>query len=208
MLRLAGWLGIATLALCGYLWDSDACRIACAVTILALLAISAPPALRRVLACFALAGAAIAALRGADALVDAVPALAAGFVAWLFARTLQRGRLPLIARAIVAIDGPAQLEDPAVVRYARRLTLLWTVLQTALAAVAALLALRAQGLIALPLEAPSPRVFGAFVLPAAVVAVFLGEFHLRSTLLPQAPLHRLLPFVRAIVRAWPALLGE
>ena len=31
MWRAFGWLGIATLALCAHWFDSDACRVACAI---------------------------------------------------------------------------------------------------------------------------------------------------------------------------------
>ena len=55
-------------------------------------------------------------------LLDALPALIAALVGWLFARTLRRGCRPLIARAIAAIEGPEQLADPRVTRYARTLT--------------------------------------------------------------------------------------
>jgi len=58
-------------------------------------------------------------------LLDALPALIAALVGWLFARTLRRGRRPLIARAIAAVDGPALLGDPHVARYARALTAIW-----------------------------------------------------------------------------------
>ena len=84
--------------------------------------------------------------------LDALPALVAGLVGGVFARTLRRGRTPLIARAIAAIDGAAWLDDPAVSRYARRLTWLWALYQFALAAAAALLALHAHGWLMLPLR--------------------------------------------------------
>jgi uncharacterized membrane protein len=140
--------------------------------------------------------------------LDALPALIAALVGWLFARTLARGRRPLIARAIAAIDGPQWLDDPAVAAYARRLTAVWAVWQSALAACAALLALHAHGFFADSAWLPSPRAFGWIVLPLAVAALFLGEFFLRPYLLPQTPRRGLFAFIAALIRHWPALLAE
>lgn len=144
-------------------------------------------------------------LRGA---LDALPALIAALVGWLFARTLAYGRTPLIARAIAAIDGAQWLDDPAVAGYARRLTAVWAVWQFALAVCAALLALHAHGIFADAAWLPSPRMFGWIVLPLAVAALFLGEFFLRPHLLPQAPRRSLFTFLAALIRHWPALLIE
>lgn len=140
--------------------------------------------------------------------LDALPALIAASVGWLFARTLARGRTPLIARAIAAIDGPQWLNDPAVAAYARRLTAVWAAWQFALAACAALVTLHAHGFFADAAWLPSPRVFGWIILPLAVAALFLGEFFLRPHLLPQAPRRGLFAFLAALIRHWPALLAE
>ena len=71
-----------------------------------------------------------------------VPVLFMGLVAWFFARTLRRGRVPLISRIVSALEGvdPARLE-PALQRYTRRLTALWAVALAVLAAVNLVLAL-------------------------------------------------------------------
>lgn len=145
-----------------------------------------------------------AELRGA---LDALPALIAALIGWLFARTLARGHTPLIARAIAAIDGPQWLEDPAVAAYARRLTAVWATWQFALAACAVLLALHAHGIF-IAAVLPSPRAFGWVVLPLAVSALFLGEFFLRPNLLPQVPRRGLFAFLAALIRHWPALVSE
>jgi uncharacterized membrane protein len=144
-------------------------------------------------------------LRG---VLDAVPALIAALVGWLFARTLRAGRTPLIARAIAAIDGAQWLDDPAVAAYARRLTAIWAAWQFVLAAGAALPALHAHGIFADAAWLPASRTFGWIVLPLAVAGLFLGEFFLRPHLLPQAPRRGLFAFVTALVRHWPALLAE
>jgi len=139
--------------------------------------------------------------------LDALPALVAALVGAVFARTLRRGRTPLIARAIAAVDGAELLSDAAVARYARRLTWIWAVYQIALAGVAALLALHAHGWLALPLRMP-PAVFGLLWLPAAVALLFVGEFALRPWLLPRAPRHNLFGFVIKLIRCWPQLLRD
>jgi len=139
--------------------------------------------------------------------LDALPAIVAALIGITFARTLRRGRTPLIARAIAAIDGVAWLEDPAVARYARRLTCLWALYQFALAGAAAMLALQAHGWLRLPLRIP-PGEFGLFWLPGAVVLLFIGEFALRPLCLPQAPRHNFFVFVAKLIRCWPALLRE
>jgi uncharacterized membrane protein len=204
-LRVAAWLGVAALAALAHWYDNDALRGACALSALAIVGLFAPRSVR--LAFAVLVAAALAALivAGVPGLLDALPALIAAFVGWLFARTLRRGRTPLIARAIRVLDGDAALADPAIAAYARMLTIIWAVYQIALALCGAMLALHVH---ALPAWLPGPRVFGAVVLPTAVVTLFLGEFALRRRLLPQAPRHALPNFAHALVRAWPQLLDE
>lgn len=72
----------------------------------------------------------------------APPVLLNGLVAWLFGRTLARGRTPLIERVIQVLQ-PAVAADPEAVRYARGLTLAWTLLLGALALANLVLALLA-----------------------------------------------------------------
>jgi hypothetical protein len=206
MWRVPVWLLIGVLAGCAHGFDSDALRIAVAFAFLALLALSAPAVLRPAVAVVAILALLLLGFAGVAHLLDALPALIAGFVAWLFARTLYAGRRPLIARAIAALDGEAQLADPPTAAYARRLTCLWASYQAVLALIAAALAvLTASGANA-PL--PGPRVFGALVLPLAVALLLLAEFALRPLLLPHAPRHRLGAFLRNLVRAWPTLLRD
>jgi uncharacterized membrane protein len=208
-LRALGWLGVAALALPARWYDNDICRAACAFLVLALIGSSAPRVLRLPLALTMLVALVLIVRGGVANLLDALPALIAALIAWIFLRSLRRGRTPLIARAIAALDGATQLDDPAVARYARRLTWVWAVYQAALAIAAALLAMHAASRFDwIPKLAPGPRAFGAIVLPLAVAILFLGEFALRRWLLPQAPRHSLVAFVRDLVRVWPSLLGE
>jgi hypothetical protein len=208
MRRLA-WLGIVAAGVWAAVYDSDAARTACALAILTLVAVSAPLALRPVCIAMGLVALVLAAACGASALLDALPATIAAFVAYLFARTLLRPRVTLIGRAIIALDGAERLADPAIARYARRLTLVWALYQSALAAVGAILALHTRGWFAgLPAHTPSPLLFGTFLLPCAVAILFLGEFVLRPYWLPQAPRRGLIEFVHGLVRTWPQLLDD
>jgi uncharacterized membrane protein len=206
--RILGWLGIIALAVCAHWFDNALLRAACVPALLLLIASSAPAPMRRPLLVLAVLTALPIGFGFGDALLDLTPALIAALVGWMFARTLLNGRRPLIARAVVAMDGPQLLDDPAVARYTRRLTLIWALYQGALAAVGLLLALcawyRPQRWPALP----GPRWFGVVLLPLAVAALILAEFALRPRLLPQAPPRSLYSFVRDLVRAWPALLAE
>ena len=208
MSRVLGWLGIVTLALCAHWLDSALLRAACVPALLFVIASAAPAPMRAPLLALAALTALPIGFGHGDALLDATPALIAALVGWMFARTLLRERRPLIARAVVAMDGPDLLQDPAVARYTRRLTLTWALYQGALALVALLLALRAWYWPERWPLLPGPRLFGIVLLPLAVVLLILAEFALRPRLLPQAPVRSLYAFVRDLVRAWPALLAE
>jgi uncharacterized membrane protein len=209
MWRALGWLGVAALALAARWFDSPACRAACAFVVLVLIGASAPRALRWATGLAVLVALILLVGGGVDILLSALPALISGLIAWIFARSLLPGRRALIAKAIASLDGAAQLDDPAVARYAYRLTWVWALYQSALAILAALLALQSVRQIAwLPSWMPGPSLFGTIVLPAAVLTLFLGEFALRRWLLPQAPRHGLFVFARDLIRAWPRLIGD
>ena len=112
MIRAVGWLCIVVLAVGAHWYDSDILRGACAAGVLALLAITAPPSLRISLGVVAVVAIAIVLIFGSSAFFDVLPALIAAFVAYLFGRTLLPGHRPLIARAIISVDGPRWLDDP------------------------------------------------------------------------------------------------
>lgn len=206
-LRWLAWLVLLGLVVAGHVVDSAALRAAALPLLLIVLAATVPPLRLAALACAAIAALAIA-LGRADAALDLAPALIAGLIGWLFLRTLRRGRTPLIARMIAAIDDPSQLDDPRTARYARRLTLLWAAWQGALAAAAVLLAVRTHAFADAWPALPGPRAFGLVVLPGAVAALLGAEFALRPRLLPQAPRRSFAQFARAIARAWPAVLRD
>ncbi len=63
------------------------------------------------------------------------PPLFLAMFAWVFARTLLPGRVPLITRLVAALDGSTpQTLAPDLYRYSRRLSLLWAVALGLLAA--------------------------------------------------------------------------
>lgn len=67
-------------------------------------------------------------------LLLAVPVAFVAFVGFGFARTLHAGSVPLVTRIVAALDGvPADVLEPEVRDYARRVTLAWAVLLFALA---------------------------------------------------------------------------
>ena len=207
-MRAVGWLCVAVLAVGAHWYDSDILRGACAFGALALLAITAPSSLRISLGVVAIGALLIVLVFGSNVFFDSLPALIAAFVAYLFGRTLLPGHRPLIARAIVSIDGPQWLSDPAVVLYARRLTWIWTIYQTLLTIIAVGAVLTQRGFFpALSGTMPGPRMFGA-ILPVAVALLFVIEFAMRPSLLPQAPRHGLISFARRLILAWPTLLDD
>ena len=93
------------------------------------------------------------------------PILINAMLAWLFGRTLVRGRVPLIARFALMEQGTLSAELAA---YTRMLTRLWTLLFIA----AALLSLA----LALSGHRDAWSLFTNFVNYLLVAALFLGEF--------------------------------
>ncbi len=209
MRRVAVWLLVAVLLVGAHAATHDAWRAACLIAALLLFGALAPRALRTAILVLGLVATLLGIGFGTGVLLDALPALIAALVAWLFARTLITGRRPLIARAIAVLDGEEQLDDAQVAGYARRLTWLWAIWQGALAAFGAIVVMRTHGLGPLfPAWLPSPVVYGVLILPLAVIALFLGEYLLRPRLLPQARRHPLWQFFKGLLQAWPRLIGD
>lgn len=140
------------------------------------------------------------------------PVLLNGFMAWVFGHTLQRGRTPLIERAIVALHGTTDRLTAEIVSYARALTLVWAGLFVALTVVNLLLAAVASPGGLLESAGLRPRVtvpLGAWSLFANVLnylivgALFVGEYWLRRKRFPQQAYKGFFDFTRrlASVRA-------
>lgn len=205
-MRVLFWFAILVLILFGRLLHNEYFTAAAVPLALVMLWLASPRALRGAVGAVAMGAALSLIAGGTELMIDTLPALVAALVGWVFARSLLRGRSPLIARAIAAIDGAQQLDDVAVARYAVRLTGVWAAFQGALALLGALCVAHAHDL--LPgVVLPPPRVF-AILLPPAVAILFLAEFSLRPLLMPQAPRHPLLVFLRDLARVWRGLIEK
>ena len=135
------------------------------------------------------------------------PILMFGFMAWVFGHTLRRGRTPLIENIIRALDGPEDRLDEDVLRYARRLTAVWTALFVLLGAINTALALCAkpggllltfglQPVVTVPLSLWS--LFANVLNYLLVAALFVVEFLYRQRRFPQQPYRGLLDFTRRV----------
>lgn len=149
-------------------------------------------------------------------LLLAPPAFVA-MAAWAFARTLRRGRIPLVGQIASALDGVAWGElEPAVRRYASSVTWAWASLLAALAGIDLVLALLATpgGLLArLGLEVPWPvseaqwswfANIGDYVV---IGGFMLAEFAYRRSRFPQAG-RDFLGFLRGMAGLGPAFWRE
>jgi uncharacterized membrane protein len=135
------------------------------------------------------------------------PILMFGFMAWVFGHTLRRGRMPLIESIIRALNGPEDILNVDVLRYARRLTTVWTaqfvllgMVNTALALCAEpgglLLAFGLQPVVTVPLNLWS--LFANVLNYLLVAALFVVEFLYRQRRFPQQPYQGLLDFTRRV----------
>lgn len=106
----------------------------------------------------------------------------------VFGRTLLAGQLPLCTRFARAVHTPLTL-TPAHERYARQVTLAWTLFFAAMGLASTALFFLA------PLTVWS--VFANFLTPLLIVAMFVGEYSVRYRLLPHIPRASLLDAVRA-----------
>jgi uncharacterized membrane protein len=148
----------------------------------------------------------------------ALPVVFLGGISWFFARTLWRGREPLVSRFVRVIEGEARLALPGVRAYTRGVTVFWACLLAAMALLSLLIALFAmpggwlatlgvKSAVALPgsLLAWYPEA-GCWVM---LLIAFVGEYlfrrwHMRH--IPHLPARR---FMIQIVQHWHALvLGE
>lgn len=126
-------------------------------------------------------------------------------LAWLFGSTLRAAQVPLIERLVRLLHEPAEMLDPQIPRYARRLTLAWTLLFCAMALLNLWLALCVipSGILDLlgiqPPIAVSRSTWSLFTnLLNYLIAggFFLGEYFYRQRRFPQQPYRNFLDFVR------------
>lgn len=124
-----------------------------------------------------------------------VPAAFICLVAWMFGRTLGQGRVPLITRIVTVLESVApERVEPDLAAYTRGLTLAWTVLLLALAAVNLALALIADPdglLVRLGLEPPVTVTrsqwswFANLANYGIIAGIFIVEFQLRRRRFPE-----------------------
>jgi len=150
---------------------------------------------------------AIAGSAAAPRLLFLPPVLIIGFMAWVFGHTLRHGGTPLIESIIRALNGPQDSLNEDIIRYARRLTGVWTALLMVLAVINAALALCAepggllltfglQPAVTVPLSLWS--LFANVLNYLLVAALFVAEFLYRQRRFPQQPYRGLLDFTRRV----------
>jgi uncharacterized membrane protein len=142
--------------------------------------------------------------------------LADFFIAWVFGHTLFAGRVPLIERLARLVHPPDAPLDPAVVPYARRLTLCWAVLLALLGVVSLFLALYAEpdGILLLLGRRPAVVIpqrawslYANFLEYLIVGVFFVAEYAYRRRRFPDQPFASFFDFVRRMIAVAPAALG-
>jgi hypothetical protein len=182
------------------------------------------PLLRRSVSAWALLlviGACLAWLAGTrHALLPllAPPVLFVGWAAWLFARSLRAGRVPLLTRLVAPLHGRTVTTlDPALRTYTRGLTIAWAALLGTLCAVNLVLALCAvpDGLLA-RLGWPSPlavadvrgSLFANLLVYGVIGGFFMLEYLWRKRRFPRRPYRDFPDFLRQLVALGPRFWRE
>lgn len=159
-----------------------------------------------------------AAMGRAGLALMALPVVFPALVGWLFARTLRRGREPLVTRFARVIEGAAHLDQPGVRGYTRGVTVFWACLLGMMACLSLALALLAQPGGWLQAFGVAPRIHlpGAWLAwyPEAgcwlvLALAFVGEYAFRRWYLRGVAQMSTVRFVLQLARRWPALVrGE
>jgi uncharacterized membrane protein len=135
------------------------------------------------------------------------PILINGLVAWVFGHTLRGGEVPLIERLARALHGPEDPLTEEMSAYARRVTVVWTLLLSVLTVVnLALAALAKPGgllltagfepMVAVPLSLWS--LFANVLNYVFVGALFLAEYAVRLRRFPRQPHASFVEFLRRV----------
>lgn len=224
--RSARWMlplliGYAVLALLGGVLHRPELGFAAIVLLLVALGV---PALQRRSASGIAAWLLVAALMLIPALAGRVqlalsglPILILAGLCFFFARTLTRGREPLIARCVRVIEGDHRVALPGVARYARGVTVYWACVVglQALALMFLFLCAQPGGLleafgVSVPFAIPRnalawyPEV-GCW---AMLVLAFALEYVFRRWYLRHLPHPSLKRFVTRLITHWPQLLRD
>ncbi|HHW4678323.1 MAG TPA: ketosynthase [Xylella sp.] len=151
--------------------------------------------------------------RHALLLLAVPPVVSTGCVAWFFGGSLLRGHVPLITRIVEGLYRQAgQNISPVEYRYARRLTLVWTLLLIVLTLVNGVLELCAvpSGVLAQlgqkswwSISDRCASVFVNVLVYGVVGVVFVAEYFLRRCWLPVCPYGGFVDFLRQMVRLGP-----
>lgn len=146
----------------------------------------------------------------------AAPVLINLFVAWIFGHTLAAGQVPLIERFARLMHEPDGVSDE-IVRYARGVTLSWTIFLISLALLSLTLALLAEpeGILLLmgvrpPVTVPAEvwSLFANFLNYAIAGAFFLVEYVYRQYRFPDQPYRNIVDFFLKARRVSPRLMGR
>jgi uncharacterized membrane protein len=141
--------------------------------------------------------------------LDVLPIFINLALAWLFGHTLLSGRTPLIARAIIAIDGRERLALPRVASYARVLTIAWTALFLLQACLFVMLLawLLPQGLLGDKARSIAQAYvqFGGYLVP---VAFMLLEYAFRRLYLRDIPHASVVQFGQRLAQNWHGVLND
>jgi uncharacterized membrane protein len=150
----------------------------------------------------------------ADLLLESVPVVICTLLALAFGRTLATPA-PLVARFIVALEGPERLALPGVARYARDITWSWTLLMATQALLLTVLLLCAQHVgvlarvgIASPLSIPDRWAtawlhVGGYLVLAGAFALEYGYRRWRLRHLDHMSLRQMM---LRVMRHWPQML--
>ena len=137
-------------------------------------------------------------------------------MAWTFGQTLKAGEVPLIERIVRLMHGENEQIDAGIPPYARRLTLLWTLLFVTLGLLNLALALFATPngiLMWLGIEPPVtvPRhlwsLFANLLNYVILAAFFIIEYIYRRYRFPQQPYANMLDFIRRASAIGPRVLN-
>jgi uncharacterized membrane protein len=146
----------------------------------------------------------------------AAPVLVNLFAAWVFGHTLAADQVPLIERFARLMHEPDGISDE-IARYARGVTLAWTVFLIGLALLSLTLALLAEPEGVLMLMGVRPPVtvpvavwslFANFLNYVIAGAFFLAEYVYRQYRFPDQPYRNILDFFLKARRVSPRLMGR
>lgn len=142
------------------------------------------------------------------ALMDTVAVLVNALVGWFFARTLRRGREPLLVRLVADMEGAAYLAQPGVRAYVSTLTRVWAAVMLAQALLLGLcwLALHAGVPLAAGAAAPWLEAYLRYGSYLIIVLLFALEYPWRVRWLPAVRQRPFPEMLRRTAASWRHLM--